>query len=85
MQCTIGSDAEKIKRIFWYRNAVLLRTNEKYSVEKSNLTIMNFNANDDGRYVCKIKIGSSYIRSKIYVKVKNGKRLFKTLNSMLIF
>lgn len=75
LQCTIDSDVENIKKVFWYRNAVLLRSSEKYTVENSNLTILSFQSADAGRYVCKIKIGSSYIRRKVYVEVKNGKIL----------
>lgn len=55
--------------MFWYKNTDLLKDSDRYLIDGTELNILNVQMADQGRYICKIRIGRAYIRGRVNVKV----------------
>jgi len=70
LTCRLDRDSESIQRVFWYKNNALLKASPgKYVIEGGQLRILQVQADDKGRYVCKVRVGSSYVRGRVNVEV----------------
>ena len=83
LACTLDKHSDSIERIFWYKNNALLKPDvEKYMIENGVLRILQVQTEDRGRYICKVRIGSSYVRGRVNVEVTG---MLERLNFMFFF
>jgi len=69
--CTLDNKSDSIERIFWYKNNGLLKPNgDKYVINNGELKILKVQAEDAGRYICKVRIGGSYVRGRVNIELK---------------
>jgi hypothetical protein len=69
-------DIEEVK---WYKNGVLIESNNKYNLNGNMLTIVNLSDEDSGLYECRLNVNQFDAVKMVDVKIKGSLREKKLL------
>ena len=69
ISCLINNAERQIHQIYWFKNGISLDANNRIAINQTTLMISKVDLSDAGKYACKIKIGQSFIKAGVVVKV----------------